>query len=139
MILAFLVLKLLILISQAINLAYLRNFRFSIPIFHESHRRQLIQGWLLQIVSNRFYTIIKIYSQQISLPCSSAVMNVAWPILGVIFRHSQNMENSAISSHIHNWVYSFNSWWGSLWMWDDEVSFLYTLRVPKNFPYTYAT
>ena len=41
-ILTFFILKLPTLVSQAINLAYLRNFRFSIPIFHESHSSQLL-------------------------------------------------------------------------------------------------
>ena len=40
MILAIFILKLPTLVSQAINLAYLRNF--SIPIFHESHSSQLL-------------------------------------------------------------------------------------------------
>ena len=59
-ILTFFILKLPTLVSQSINLAYLRNFRFSIPIFHESHSNQLLQGWFVtNSVSNRFYPLLK--------------------------------------------------------------------------------
>ena len=38
------------------------------------------------------------------------------------------------SSYIYGGVHSLNSWWGLLWMWEEETQFFRVPGVPKNFP-----
>lgn len=52
---------------------------------------------------------------------------------GVILEYFWSIDNNDFFSHIHNNVHLLNSWWGPLWMWEEEASFHYTLRVLKNF------